>query len=100
MKPKEMSPFLLLAVLNCPIVKKQIRSKQFTQDIIDTLGRRIHELILPIPKEFEVRKDIIKKTERIVSLRAELRQLAREVSVQVQGRDSLSPEDRILVGLT
>jgi type I restriction enzyme M protein len=42
---------LLLAVLTSPIVKLQIFSKRFTQDIIDTLGDRIKELILPIPKD-------------------------------------------------
>lgn len=43
----KLNSYLLLALLSTPIVKKQIRSKQFTQDIIDTLGRRIMELELP-----------------------------------------------------
>ena len=98
-KPDELSPFLLLAVLNAPIVKKQIRAKQFTLGIIDTLGKRLFELILPIPKDPRVRKDIIRKTREIVSMRAELRHKVREVSVQVQGRDSISPKDRILAEL-
>jgi hypothetical protein len=38
---------LLLAILNSLIVKKQIKSKQFTQNIIDTIGNRILEIILP-----------------------------------------------------
>lgn len=99
-KPNELHPFLLLAVLNAPIVKKQIRAKQFTQGIIDTLGQRIFELILPIPKDPRVREGIIRKTREIVSVRADLRHKAREVSVQVQGRKSISPEDKILMELT
>ena len=39
---------LLLALLSCPVVG-QIRAKQFTADIIDTLGNRYSELVLPIP---------------------------------------------------
>ncbi len=54
---KKLSPHLLLALLTLPIVKKQIRSKQFTQDIIDTLGSRLNELILPIPKDSEFTKE-------------------------------------------
>ena len=46
-----LDPFFLLAVLNAPIVKRQIPAKQFTQDIIDTLGKRILEVVLPIPKD-------------------------------------------------
>ena len=53
---KKLSPFLLLALLASPIVQKQIRAKQFTQDIIDTLGSRLNELILPIPKDSEFTK--------------------------------------------
>jgi len=52
-------PFLLLAVLTSPIVKAQISSKRFTQDIIDTLGARIKELVLPIPKDAATRNEII-----------------------------------------
>ena len=33
---EKVNPWLLLALLSSPIVKQQIRSKQFTQDIIDT----------------------------------------------------------------
>lgn len=35
---EKINPWLLLALLTSPIVKQQIRSKQFTQDIIDTLS--------------------------------------------------------------
>ena len=38
LKPEKLDPYLLFLGLNAPIVKAQIRSKQFTQDIIDTLA--------------------------------------------------------------
>jgi type I restriction enzyme M protein len=85
LKPNILSPFLLLAILSSPIVKRQIRAKQFTQDIIDTLGNRIMELILPIPKDEKLREKIITQTKRIVEERAELRQRARQISVEVIG---------------
>lgn len=35
---------LIFAALNTPIVRRQIRSKQFTADIIDTIGNRFADL--------------------------------------------------------
>ncbi len=44
------TPHLLFLLLNTEIVQKQIRSFQFTADIIDTIGNRFLEIVLPIPK--------------------------------------------------
>lgn len=48
-------PPLLLALLNTSIVRRQMKSKQFTRDVIDTLGHRLAEVILPIPRSSEMR---------------------------------------------
>lgn len=71
-----LNPYLLLALLSSPAVQKQIRSKQFTMDIIDSLGDRIHELILPIPAQKQTVEDITKMVDRAVSHRIEARKLA------------------------
>lgn len=81
--PKNIHPFLLLAVLTSPIVKEQILSKRFTQDIIDTLGRRIHELILPIPKDLEIKKDIINKVRTVLNHKSSARELTRAAILEV-----------------
>jgi len=86
LKPDLLSPFLLLATLSSSIVKKQIKAKQFTQDIIDTLGNRIMELILPIPKDEKLKEKIISQTKKIIEERAELRQKARQISIEVTGK--------------
>jgi type I restriction enzyme M protein len=85
LKPNELDPYLLLAVLNSPIVKRQMRAKQFTQDIIDSLGRRISELVLPVPKDEQVRTKIADQTREIVETRAALRTKARQVGLLVMG---------------
>ena len=74
----DLNPFLLLAILSSPVVQKQIRSKQFTQDIIDSLGERINELILPTPKSKEVRDRISILVEQAVTKRIEARELTKE----------------------
>jgi type I restriction enzyme M protein len=72
------TPFLLLAILSSPLVQKQIRAKRFTQDIIDSLGDRIRELVLPIPYDRGVRDEISSIVEESISMRLKARHLARE----------------------
>ena len=78
-----LNPFLLLAVLNSDIVKRQIRAKQFTQDIIDSLGERINELVLPVPQAPEQIQRITDMVSHVVQERVEARELARRAVVEV-----------------
>ena len=68
-----LNPSLLLALLNSSIVRRQLRAIKFTRDVIDTLGNRINELILPIPKSSLMRRTISDEVRSLVSLRSELR---------------------------
>ena len=77
------NPYLLLALLSSPIVKHQIRAKQFTQDIIDTLGRRIMELELPIPKDKATQEQIITHVKEVFDKRNEAKELMRNVLLNV-----------------
>ncbi len=85
MKKNILDPYLLLATLNCPIVKRQMRSKQFTRDVIDTLGKRIFEVILPIPKDNDLRANIARETRNTILSRVELRNKAKEIGFAVEG---------------
>ena len=80
---EKVNPWLLLALLSCPIVKQQIRSKQFTQDIIDTLGRRIYELVLPFPKDEAKKADIINSVQQVFNKRNEAKNLMRSTLLNV-----------------
>jgi type I restriction enzyme M protein len=86
-------PWLLFATLNTPIVKRQIRSKQFTQDIIDTLGNRILEVQVPVPKDNERRTEISKATRSIVETRATLREEARRISLATEGLEPAAEDE-------
>ena len=66
--------YLLLGLLNSYIVKRQIRTKQFTRDVIDTLGRRLTEVVIPIPKDVEVRREISNRVKQIVNSRIDARE--------------------------
>jgi len=96
-KKDEFDPYLLLAILNCPIVKRQMRDKQFTRDVIDTLGKRIFEVILPIPKDNGLRERIARETRETVLARAALRDKAKQISLDVGGITELGEEDKELL---
>jgi type I restriction enzyme M protein len=93
LKPSAISPWLLFACLNTPIVKRQIRSKQFTQDIIDTLGKRFMEILIPVPNDAKVAAEIGRETQEIIESRAKLRNRAKAIPVELQGPSNVTPED-------
>ena len=79
------------------MVKKQIRAKQFTQDIIDTLGKRMFEVVLPIPKDKELRGQIARETRETVLTRVALRNKAKQISLEVEGITEPGEEERELL---
>ena len=96
---ERMNPHLLLAVLSSPIVREQIYAKRFTQDIIDTLGRRVKELQLPIPKDPAKRHEIIDTVTAALQMKVRARSLARSAALAIaptEGGDD--PEFLTLIG--
>lgn len=85
LKSDMLSPYLLLAVLSSDPVQRQIKSKRFTQDIIDSLGSRIYDLLLPIPKNKPLKKRIENNVKRVIDDRVEARELARLACFEVVG---------------
>lgn len=83
MDNKVISPYLLLAALSADPVQQQIKSKRFTQDIIDSLGNRIYDLILPIPKNKTLRRKIENNVKKAIEDRIEARELARQACLDV-----------------
>ncbi|HZS01906.1 MAG TPA: N-6 DNA methylase [Chloroflexota bacterium] len=81
----QLSPYLLLAALSSGPVQRQIKAKRFTQDIIDSLGSRVHELILPLPKDPERRRRVTAMVEKAIQERIEARELARRACIELIG---------------
>jgi type I restriction enzyme M protein len=73
LKPEVIDPWLLFALLNTPIVRLQVRAKQFTQDIIDTIGKRVTELAIPVPRDRRKASDLAANCRRIIEMRVKLR---------------------------
>jgi type I restriction enzyme M protein len=75
--------FLLLAALSSPPVRTQIRANSFTMDIIDSLGDRVRDLVLPIPLDVARRREISTMVERVIADRVEARELARKAAIEI-----------------
>lgn len=76
----DLDPFLFLGLMNSYIVKRQMRTKQFTRDVIDTLGNRIEEVVLPIPKSNGLRKAISDAVRHVVESRIQARDTISKLS--------------------
>ena len=93
---EKLSPYLLLALLSSPIVKHQIRSKQFTQDINDTIVRRILELELPFPNDKQHEQAITDKVKEVFAKSVEAKSLMRNVLVNVTPAHDYDDESSFL----
>jgi type I restriction enzyme M protein len=82
-KPERVSPFLLLAALGCTFVQRQIKSFCVSQDIIDSLGDRIYQLRIPLPKAKAARQRIADLVEKVINDRIEARELARKACEEI-----------------
>lgn len=69
--------YLLLAILSSNPVQTQIKSLSFTMDIIDSLGDRLKEVCIPIPKDTHLKKKISQMVKKVIDERIEARELAR-----------------------
>lgn len=77
LQPDRLSSRLLLPILSSEPVQRQVKAKTFTQDIIDSLGNRLREIILPIPRHAAARDRIECIVGKVIADRVEARELAR-----------------------
>lgn len=85
LQPDNLDPFLLLGLLNSFIVKRQIRTKQFTRDVIDTIGNRIDEIVLPVPKSPIVRNAISDAVKAVIDSRINARLAITQLAAEYEG---------------
>jgi len=74
-------PFLLLYLLNLDIVQKQIQAITFIQGTIATIGNRIMEVLLPIPKDINKRIEISNFVKHIIEEKIEIRKKLYSISL-------------------
>lgn len=75
--------YYLLAALSSEYLKQQISSKTFSQDIINSLGDRLKELVIPISKDKNDLKRISDMVNKAISDSIEARELSKRARKEV-----------------
>lgn len=79
LKPDVIDPYLLFYLLNTRVVKKQVEAKTFIQATISTLGNRLGEIILPVPKQQRRKEQLSLTIKEIIDQKMRLRKQSLEV---------------------
>lgn len=79
-----LDPLILFLCMNCPLVQRQIRNMQFTADIIDTLGNRYREIILPIPKDPIKKLDLKQKMQEVLDVRVKNKAAIKQMPLLIE----------------
>ena len=66
------------------IIKRQLKSKQFTRDVIDTLGHRFSEVIIPIPKDYLIQKKVAGQIQNLIWQKQKLREEQKSIQNYIQ----------------
>jgi hypothetical protein len=61
--------------------------------VIDTLGKRLTELMIPVPKDRKIAAGIAKETQEIIEGRAKMRNRAKAITLELQGQAVTQEED-------
>ena len=88
----KINPYMLLTILSSPIVQNQVYAKRFTQDIIDTLGGRLHELVIPVPKDEAARSTIISEAKNIMKSKVMTRRRVWKTINSVTPNEEVDPD--------
>ena len=74
-----LNQYYLLAALSSDYVRNQISAKTFSQDIINSLGDRFKEVIIPIANNHKRIDEISKAVENSIYKRIEARELSKKI---------------------
>ena len=81
--------------LNLQKLEQKIAAS-YTQDIIDTLGKRLTEIIIPVPNDKKLSDRIARETQEVIEERAKLSERARMITLDLLGPKLVSVADSIL----
>jgi type I restriction enzyme M protein len=80
---KKLDPYLFLAAISSPFVQRQIKSFCVSQDIIDSLGDKLYEIQIAVPKSKKRRDEIAHIVEEVITTRVQAREKAREAVAKI-----------------
>jgi hypothetical protein len=71
----KVDPYLLLAALSTRFVRRQVRARQFSAEIIDKIGERHLSIRVPVPKDAKTRQRVVEIVRTILELHATVKDL-------------------------
>lgn len=98
LKKDILSPYLLLALLGLEIVQRQIESKAFRQGTISTLGNRLMEVQIPIPKNKDLNNRIITDVQTIISNKNEAKLKAQSYQIKDKQENLMGIKNKAKIG--
>lgn len=81
---EKLDPYLLLYLLNHLIVRRQIDERTFIQATLSTIGDRLLEVMLPIPKDKKIREKIANDIRCSIQERAKLKENLKKIFNRVE----------------
>jgi hypothetical protein len=79
--PEPIDPWLVLAALSTRFVRRQIRARQSSADIIDKIGDRHLGVRVPIPRQVERRRQISDAVKEIIKGQTDARKSIRDLLI-------------------
>ena len=73
-KKEELNPYLLFWALNKAVTRQQIDDNTFMQATLPSLGDRLNEIYIPIPKDPDERERISNKIKEIITKKRDLKE--------------------------
>jgi len=73
-----LSPFYLLAALSTAFVRRQVRARQFSADIIDKIGERHLSIRVPVPKKDYLIEEVTSLVQRLIQDQSKIRRDIRQ----------------------
>ena len=91
---KIFSPYLLLGLLNTNVVQKQFESKAFTQASLSTMGSRLHDIILPVPKDEKIKQVFADNMRKIIQKKRDAKEMATGFEYMLKQENLLGLKNR------
>ncbi len=92
------SPYTLLGLLGLEIVQKQIEAKSFRQGTISTLGSRLKDIIIPIPKDLKLKEKMHNEIKEIIDQKKQGKKISQSFKLLEKNENLMGIKNKAKIG--
>lgn len=92
------SPYTLLGLLGLEIVQKQIEAKSFRQGTISTLGSRLKDIIIPVPKDNKLKNKMHIEIKEIVDQKKKGKKISQSFKLLEKQENLMGIKNKAKIG--